>query len=157
MADDVIYSDSLVTIRDDSILFKSYGLLGGDKQVSFDEIEKIIVEKPTIWNGKYRYWGTGDFTTWFPLDFCRSKRDLIFVAYRRSKGGWRIGFTVEDSFKVADILQQKGLIHEIPEAVLAGTEKSGGGGSATRNLYLATVLLTGVVIPLILIWYFLIR
>jgi hypothetical protein len=109
MAEEAIYSDSLVKITGRSILFKRYGFFEGDRLVPFSEIEKIVVKKPSIWNGRFRFHGTGDFKTWFPKDFQRYKRDKIFVAFIRNKW-WRIGFTVENSAAVLKILQEKGLI-----------------------------------------------
>ena len=109
MTKDIIYSDSLIEIKHGSILFRRYGFFEDGRLVSFSDIEKIVVKKATIWNGRFRFHGTGDFKTWFPKDFKRYKRDKIFVAYIRYK--WRrIGFTVENSDEVVKILREKGLI-----------------------------------------------
>ena len=80
MTKDTLYSDSLVEIKSDSILFRRYSFFERDRLVLFSDIEKIVVKKATIWNGKFRFHGTGDFKTWFPKDFQRYKRDKIFVA-----------------------------------------------------------------------------
>jgi hypothetical protein len=109
MTEETVYSDSLVKITGKSILFRRYGFFEGDRLVQFSEIEKIVVKKPSIWNGRLRFHGTGDFKTWFPKDFQRYKRDKIFFASLRHKW-WRIGFTVENSATVLKIFQEKGLI-----------------------------------------------
>jgi hypothetical protein len=109
MTSDIIYSDSLVEITNQNILFRRYSFFERDRKVFFSDIEKIVVKKATIWNGKFRFHGTGDFKTWFAKDFQRYKRDKIFVAYIRNKW-WRIGFTVEDSDAAMRILREKGLI-----------------------------------------------
>ena len=109
---ETMYSDSLVTITGESILFKRYDIFECDKLVFFPNIEKIIVQNPSIWNGKFRFHGTGDFHTWFPRDFQRYKRDKILFAYIRDKW-WRIGFTVENSASVIKIFQEKGLIRDL--------------------------------------------
>ena len=89
------------------ILFRNYYFpTFSDKTVQFREIENIVLKKPTLKKGKYRFWGTGDFIHWFPLDNQRSKRDVIFILFRRSKR-IRIGFTVEDSKKVRELLEGK--------------------------------------------------
>ena len=106
------YHDSLVAITGDSILFKRYNIFERYRLVLFSDIEKIIVKPASIWNGKFRFHGTGDFHTWFPRDFQRYKRDKIFFAFIRNKW-WRIGFTVEDSAAVIKIFQEKGLIRDI--------------------------------------------
>jgi hypothetical protein len=109
MAGKIIYSDSLVEIKDNSILFRRYSFFERDRLVLFSDIEKIAVKKATIWNGKFRFHGTGDFKTWFSKDFQRHKRDKIFVACILNKW-WRIGFTAEDSDAVIRIFRGKGLI-----------------------------------------------
>jgi hypothetical protein len=111
MTEDIIYSDSLVKITGNSILFRRYGFFEGDRLVQFSEIEKIVIKKPSIWNGRFRFHGTGDFKTWFPKDFQRYKRDLIFIAVIRHKW-WRIGFTVDNSEAVRKIFREKGLIRD---------------------------------------------
>ena len=50
----------------------------------------------------------GDFRTWFPHDKNRNKRDCIFILHRHEKW-WRIGFTVENSEAVRDLLQVKNI------------------------------------------------
>ncbi len=112
MAEDIIYSDSLVAIAKKTIIFRRYGFFERDRMVLFSEIEKIIVKKSSLWNGKFRFHGTGDFKTWFAKDFHRYKRDKIFVAYIRDKW-WRIGFTVENSDTIMRIFREKGLIKEV--------------------------------------------
>ncbi len=107
LKENILYSDKLIEIRDNMILFRSYYFpTFSDKTVKFQEIEKIILKKPTLKKGKYRFWGTGDFIHWFPLDDKRSKRDVIFILFRESKK-IRIGFTVEDSKKVRGQLEGK--------------------------------------------------
>ena len=112
MAGKIIYSDSLIETTENSILFHRYSFFERDRKVFFSDIEKIIVKKATIWNGKFRFHGTGDFKTWFPKDFQRYKRNKIFVAYIRNKW-WRIGFTVENSDTIMRIFREKGLIKNI--------------------------------------------
>jgi hypothetical protein len=109
MVDSAIYSDSLVSINHNSILFRRYSLFEKDRLVLLSDIEKIVVKKPSLWNGKFRFHGTGDFKTWFPKDYQRYKRDKIFFAFIRDKW-WRIGFTVENSAAVMKIFSEKGLI-----------------------------------------------
>ena len=102
-----MYSDKLIEIRDDAILFRNYYFpTSFSKTVKFSEVEKIEIVKPAVRSGKYRYWGSGDFLHWFPLDIQRSKRDVIYILYRKNKR-IRIGFTVEDSEKVTALLKQK--------------------------------------------------
>lgn len=105
-----IYSDSLVIITDDAIIFKRYYYPKREpKRVMFSDIKRIVPKKPALWNGKWRLHGTGTFTTWFPEDQNRPTRDRIFFV--KLKKQWiKIAFTVEDSRRVEEILREKGLI-----------------------------------------------
>jgi hypothetical protein len=105
----ILYSDNLVTITGNAITFKDYSLLLKPRQVNFADIDHIDVLEPSLTTGKYRMWGSGNFTLWFPLDSGRSSRDKIFHAYLRVRG-MNVGFTVENSAVVMAILRSKGLI-----------------------------------------------
>ena len=105
----VLYSDKLVTITGNAITFKDYSLLMKPRRVNFSDIDHIDVLEPSLTTGKYRMWGSGNFSMWFPMDSGRSSRDKIFHAYL--KVGWmNVGFTVENSAAVTAILASKGLI-----------------------------------------------
>ena len=111
----IVYSDNLVTISENAITFQNYSLFMKPRQVQFTDIDHIDVLEPAIFTGKYRMWGSGNFTMWFPLDSGRSSRDKIFHAYLKTRG-MNIGFTVEDSTRVIPVLRAKGLIgtEELP-------------------------------------------
>lgn len=110
MAENIIYKDTLVEISNDSLLIKNYYFpLIGSKRVLFQNIESVTAEQPSISNGQFRIWGTGNFVTWFPLDFWRPKRDKIFMIHLCGKT-ISVGFTVKNSETVYKILDQKGFI-----------------------------------------------
>ncbi len=100
-----LYSDKLIEISEDSIIIRNYYFPFGSRQIYWNEVENIVVYKPGLLTGKYRYWGTGDFHTWFPPDN-RLKRDKIFIMKLKNKW-WQIGFTVENSQTVIDLLKKK--------------------------------------------------
>lgn len=106
---EIIYTDNLVEISNDSILFRHYYFPVGSKKINLNDIKKIEILNPTLTHGKWRIHGTGDFRTWFPLDTKRPKRDMIFIIFFH-KRWWRTGFTVENSNKVRQIFMDKGLI-----------------------------------------------
>ncbi len=110
MKTEMKYADSLVSITDDEIIFEHYYFPSGKKKiVRLADIERITVKPPTIWSGKWRLHGTGNFKTWYPKDNNRPKRDRIFFA--SLKNHWvNIGFTVEDGDQVEKILKDKNLI-----------------------------------------------
>ena len=112
MNDVLLYSDRLVTLSNDAIVFHRYYFpTYSGKVVPLSDILSIVSEKPTIWNGKWRLHGSGNFKTWFPADFMRFGRKKIFFATLKSQ--WvNIGFTVEDSDQFEKILRNKQLLTE---------------------------------------------
>jgi len=107
MQDDILYKDKLIEVSTDSILLKNfYFPIIGSKRIRFDRIKSVTAVAPSLFTGRWRIWGTGDFTTWFPLDFARPKRDLIFLL---SFGKvFSVGFTAEDSVAVRKIFEETG-------------------------------------------------
>jgi hypothetical protein len=112
-----LYKDKLIEVTDQEMIFHRYYLpFGSAKYVPWNQIESVQVRPPLFFGGSWRLWGSGDFLrTWFPLDFARPSRDRIFIASLRGSFV-RIGFTVEDSQKVASILRKRGLLHDTPAA-----------------------------------------
>lgn len=110
-----LYKDGLVEITDQEVVFHRYYFpFGGDKHVPLSQIESIQARSPSIWFGSWRIWGGGP-QTWFPLDGARPSRDMIFVAFLRGCFV-RIGFTVERSKEVIEILRARGLLQNAPSA-----------------------------------------
>lgn len=97
-------------INDDAITLKKfYFPTLSQRYIAFSDIDKIEVRKPTIWSGKWRIHGTGNFRIWYPFDSSRPKRDKIFIISYKNK--WiQSGFTVENSAEVESILRDKKLI-----------------------------------------------
>ena len=106
----IAYQDRLVSITESEITFAHYYFPSGKpKVVRLADIERISVRPPTLWNGKWRLHGTGNFKTWFPRDYKRFQRDRIFFA--RLKGHWvEIGFTVEDGERVQKLFKAMNLM-----------------------------------------------
>ncbi len=156
MATEAIYSDSLIAITEEAICFRGYGFFGGDRFVSFTDIEEIRMKKPTFWNGKWRWHGTGDFKTWFPKDYNRQTREWIFIARIRGKW-WRIGFTVEDSSQVAGIFREKGFLNNgacecLSEQVTLdrqNSKTSAAAWNAQKIIFWLVVLVGAVILPLV--------
>ena len=111
------YKDSLIEITDQEIVFHRYYLpFGSAKHVPLSQIESIQVRPPSFLGGSWRLWGAEDWLrTWYPQDFARPKRDRLFLVILRGRFR-RIGFTVEDSKKVIEVLEERGLLHETPSA-----------------------------------------
>jgi hypothetical protein len=74
----ILYSDSLIELDRESILLRGYYFPIAGKRIKLSEVESISVEKPSVWNGKYRLYGSGDLQTWFPPDWKRWTRERRF-------------------------------------------------------------------------------
>ncbi len=107
-----LYKDALVEISDQEIVFHRYYFpFCSDKRVPLQQVERVETRQPGLWGGSWRIWGSGDFHTWFPLDGARPNRDRIFIMFLKNRY-WRIGFTVEHSQEVTEILKERGLLRE---------------------------------------------
>ncbi len=119
MSTEAIYSDHLIELSHDSILLRDFFYPFGSKRVVFSKIDHVLVMRPTLWTGKYRIYGTGDFRTWFGPDMSRASRDRIFVLHPK-RGWWRMGFTAVDSAAVEKILRAGGLSVFSPQKEAGG-------------------------------------
>ncbi|MGD0780983.1 MAG: hypothetical protein ABR954_09465 [Dehalococcoidales bacterium] len=109
MTIDTIYSDGLITITQDNVVFHNYYFPGVSKVVPISNIEQIVGNKPSVFNGKWRLWGSGRYDIWFPMDMKRPSRDRIFHAKLKNTD-YQIGFTVKDSARVENIFRQMHLM-----------------------------------------------
>ena len=105
MDTDILYSDGLITITHDAIVFHNYYFPGIKKTVPISDIESINGYKPDIWNGQWRIWGTGGGNVWLPLDISRPSRNRIYYVSLKNTA-FRIGFTVKDSALVESIFRE---------------------------------------------------
>lgn len=105
----LLYSDSLVEITEDTLCFKDYYFPVGSKCLRFADIENITAEKPNWLNGQFRIQGTSDLRTWFPRDWHRPSRTKIFIATLRGSSR-QVGFTVENSSRAEKIFLEKCLL-----------------------------------------------
>jgi hypothetical protein len=106
---DVLYSDGLITIKRDALIFHHYYFPGIKKTLPINDIERINGYEPTVWNGKWRIWGTGGANVWFPLDVSRPSRDRIYFVSLKNTA-FRIGFTVKDPAQVENIFKEMHLL-----------------------------------------------
>jgi len=110
MNNEIVYKDSLLEISSDKIVFKNYYFPSlKPKEVSIESIDKVEVKEPSMRTGKYRFHGTGDFRTWYPLDNARNKRDKIFFLFLKTQRV-RIGFTGENSEAIEKYFKEKGFL-----------------------------------------------
>jgi hypothetical protein len=106
----VLYTDKLVEIGEDSILFRNYYLLGS-KRFPVSNIKEIVYYRAKLWSGRLRLGGWGNFansSAWWPLDWKRASRDMVFILVP-AKSKLRVGFTVEDSQKAMEAFKEIGV------------------------------------------------
>lgn len=96
------------------IAFHGYGFLRS-RVVPWEEVDVVRARRPTLATGRWRRSGTGDFQTWFPSDWRRPRRDTIFVARMKRRGGYDVGFTVRDSRRVREVLKGLGVLQPVCE------------------------------------------
>lgn len=102
-----LYEDSLVQLTDTALTLKHYYYpRGGSKTIKLDDIEEVVEKKPTLFNGKGRLWGTGNFRVWFARDFQRFQRDAIYTVKIKRKFV-KAGFSVENSAAFSSLLADK--------------------------------------------------
>ncbi len=111
MKADILYSDSLVEISAETILFRRYYFPFGMKRLKLSDIERVIVQNPSFSTGKYRLQGSAGLHTWSPMDLQRPRRKKIFFTRLRSQK-LCISFTVEDDGAVEHILREKHLLQD---------------------------------------------
>jgi hypothetical protein len=105
----VLYSDNLIEISTDTILFRRYYFPLGAKRLKLSDIERVVLQQPSFSTGKYRLQGSSGLHTWSPLDLQRPRRSTIFSMHLRRKK-LCISFTVEDESAVERILREKNLL-----------------------------------------------
>jgi hypothetical protein len=109
MSADILYSDNLVEISAETILFRRYYFPFGPKRLKLSDIERVIVQEPSFSTGKYRLQGSAGLHTWSPWDLQRPKRNKIFLVILRNRRR-RIGFTVENEVALEQILRRQALV-----------------------------------------------
>jgi len=109
MNTDILYSDSLVEISAETILFRRYYFPLGAKRLKLSDVERVIAQKPGFFTGKYRLQGSAGLHTWFPMDLHRPQRSKIFVMILRDQRR-RIGFTVENEGALEQVLRERKLM-----------------------------------------------
>ena len=103
----MLYSDALVEVDEEGIRLRGYYFPFGSKFVAFSRIARIVAESPTLRNGRWRIWGSGNLRTWFARDWKRPRREAIFIIHPKA-GWWRMAFTVEDSGCLRRVLADRG-------------------------------------------------
>lgn len=101
------YSDNLIDIDSDGITIKHfYFPFAARKRIDFRDVKTVRA----FTGGCMRLWGSGDFRTWFGIDWNRMNRKMTFVI-EHNNSWFKTGFTCKDSDTVAQILKSKNLLN----------------------------------------------
>jgi hypothetical protein len=92
------YEDRWIECTDTELLVKGYYFAWGDfgwatKRIPYRSIKSVERFDLTRWRGKYRIWGSGDFTHWGNYDPQRPKKSVGFFLHL---GGHVIPFVTPD-------------------------------------------------------------
>lgn len=91
MAKSPLYTDKHISIYSDKLVFKSWMLPWGKKEVMLSHIKKISEKKMGLFSGKLRISGSNNFRDWFHFDATRSTKTKAIVLetdYRIYKRLW---------------------------------------------------------------------
>jgi hypothetical protein len=101
------YDDGRIACDDTGIAIRWYHVWGGAKHIRYDDIRKVTERPLTRFRGRWRLWGSGDFTHWYNLDVTRRKKD---VALDLDVGGRvRPVLTPDDPAAVLAVLAEHGV------------------------------------------------
>ncbi len=99
----MIYDDGRVSCDENQLVIHWY-YPWGSKRIPYSTIEKVSRKPLTVYRGKWRIWGSGDFIHWWNLDTKRpSKKEALILSV-----GGRIlpSITPDDIDRVETILTQ---------------------------------------------------
>jgi hypothetical protein len=104
---EALYADPMVEIFEDTLILKRYYLLWlGRKVVPFAEIASAAATELKPFNGRFRFQGSDNLKTWWPLDWARPNRRWAFIIRRKNRRS-EIGLTVENYDTVLGLFHQK--------------------------------------------------
>ncbi len=82
MTDDgALYDDGRIRLDDGGLTIRWY-YLWGKKRIPYGAIRSIDVRPLTTWRGRWRVWGSSDFTHWFNLDPTRPNKETAIEIHR---------------------------------------------------------------------------
>lgn len=106
MTEQAWYDDGLVRLDAGGLTLRRYYFpLATAKRIPYSRIKGIEERSMSLLTGKGRFWGTGDFRHWAPLDPQRSQKDRAIIL---DLGTWiRPSFSPDDPDRVLAILRER--------------------------------------------------
>lgn len=89
------YDDGGVALTGDTLVIRRYYFPFGDKRIPYSKMEQVRRLPMSGLTGRYRIWGSGDFTHWYNLDAGRPGKSVKFVI-QTSGGRFRPVITPDD-------------------------------------------------------------
>ena len=100
------YNDKYLQIFDDKILFKSWCLPWGKKDVRLSHIKKISEKNMGLFSGRLRISGSGNFRDWFHYDASRPTKNKAIVLETDFKVYKRLWITPERHGEALTVLKK---------------------------------------------------
>lgn len=73
------YDDGTIKCDSDGVDIRGYYFPWGSKRVHYGQIKGLQRVDMSALKGKWRIWGTGNFTVWANLDTKRPKKSVAFI------------------------------------------------------------------------------
>jgi hypothetical protein len=88
-----LYQDGRIELTDDAVVVRGYYFPWGTKRIPYASIRALERVDLTVWRGKGRIWGSGDFRHWANLDPQRPRKSVGFYL---DLGGHVVPFLTPD-------------------------------------------------------------
>jgi len=101
-----LYNDKHISIFEDRVSFKSWGLPWGKKDVMISHIRKVSERKMGLLSGRLRISGSNNFRDWFHFDATRPTKNKAIVLETDYKIYKRLWITPERYSPAFSILKK---------------------------------------------------
>ena len=102
------YDDGRVACTDDALVIRGYYFPFRAKRIPYADIRQVQRTTLSSMGGRYRLWGSGDFTHWWNYDPDRPKKSVALIISTSGRG-MRPVITPDDPDAVAAELASHGL------------------------------------------------
>ncbi len=103
-----LYDDGRIRLDEGGLTIRWY-YPWGQKRIPYRAMQSIAIRPLSTWRGKWRIWGSGDFTHWFNLDTTRPGKESAIEIHRAGRVIPMI--TPDDTDTVARIISE----HLLPD------------------------------------------
>lgn len=73
------YDDGVIACTDEALVIRRYYFPTGSKRIPYVKIARVQRVALAAIGGRYRIWGSSDFSHWFNLDSGRPDKSVAFI------------------------------------------------------------------------------